>query len=152
MKGIVERIDLNVLGDGREYLTMQISGTKYSVWDKKYFRQFDEGMPVNFKFKESGKYLNISEIEPDSDYKPESNQNKNPFNYPNPRDLQILKTSSLKCATYFVKDVPVGMEKKVELALDVAKRLEKYITVTPNQEQGSLPGESPEPGNFDEEL
>ncbi len=65
-------------------------------------------------------------------------------NYPNPRDLQILKTSSLKCATYLAKDIPVGMEKKVELVLDVAKNLEKYLTVTPNQEQSSLPGESPE--------
>lgn|GEM_PF-5691894 len=96
--------------------------------------------------------MNISEIERDSDYKPENKQNKNPFNYPNHRDLQILKTSSLKCATYLVKDIPVGMEKKLELALDVAKRLEKYITVTPNQEHGSLPGESGESGALDEEF
>jgi hypothetical protein len=152
MKGVIERIYLNSLGDGREYLTIQINGTKYSVWDKKYFRQFDEGMPVDFKFTKSGKYLNISEIEPDPNYKPETGGNKNPLNYPNHRDLQILKTSSLKCATYLVKDIPVGMEKKVELALDVAKRLEKYITVTPNQEQGSLPGELGESGDLDGEF
>lgn len=38
------------------------------------------------------------------------------------------------------------------LLLDVAKRLEKYITVTPNQEQGSLPGESSDAEGLDGEF
>ena len=67
MKGVIERIYPNQLQDGREYLTLQISGSKYSLWDKKHFGELDEGMPVDFKFKASGKYLNISEIEEDPD-------------------------------------------------------------------------------------
>jgi len=94
MKGIIERIYPNKLQDGREYLTLQIGGSKYSVWDKKYFGILEEGMPVDFKFKSSGKYLNISEIEVDPNHKPGDNGNKNPFNYPNHRDLQILKRGS----------------------------------------------------------
>jgi hypothetical protein len=154
MKGIIERIDHKELGDGREYLTMEISGAKYSVWDKKYFGQFTEGMPVDFKFKKSGKYLNISEIEQDLDYKPgnNGNGNNNLFNYPNHRDLQILKTSCLKCATYLVNGVPLDVDNKVDLALDVAKRLEKYLTIVPDEPQNALTRDSPEQGHFDGEF
>jgi hypothetical protein len=154
MKGIIERIDHKELGDGREYLSFQISGNRYSVWDKKYFGQFTEGMPVDFKFKKSGKYLNISEIEHDPDYKPgnNGNGNNNLFNYPNQRDLQILKTSCLKCATYLVNGVPLDVDKKVDLALDVAKRLEKYLTIVPVEKEESLLVGSGEEGRFEGEF
>jgi hypothetical protein len=154
MKGVIERIDHKELGDGREYLSFQISGNKYSVWDKKYFGQFTEGMPVDFKFKKSGKYLNISEIEEDPNYKPgnNGNGNNNPFNYPNQRDLQILKTSCLKCATYLVNGVPLDVDKKVDLALDVAKRLEKYLTIVPDEPQNAPTEDSPEQGRFEGEF
>jgi hypothetical protein len=153
MKGIIESIQPRQLEDGREYLTFQISGNKYSVWDKKYFGAFNEGMPVNFKFKKSGNYLNISEIEHDPDYKPgnNGNGNNNPFGYPSHRDLQILKTSCLKCATYLINDVPLEVEKKVELALDVAKRLEKYLTIVPVEEE-SQPGASGEQGSLSDDF
>jgi acetylglutamate kinase len=75
-----------------------------------------------------------------------------PLNYPNHRDLQILKTSPLKSATYLVKDIPVGMKKKVELALDVAKRLEKYLTIVPVEEEESLLAGSGEQGRFEGEF
>jgi hypothetical protein len=153
MKGIIDSIQPRQLGDGREYLSFQISGNKYSVWDKKYFGMFNEGMPVNFKFKKSGNYLNISEIEHDPDYKPgnNGNGNNNPFGYPNHRDMQILKTSCLKCATYLINDVPLEVEKKVDLALEVAKRLEKYLTVIPSDDEPAL-GESAETGKFEGEF
>jgi hypothetical protein len=153
MKGVIERIDHKELGDGREYLSFQISGNKYSVWDKKYFGMFNEGMPVNFKFKKSGKYFNISEIEHDPDYKPgnNGNGNNNLFNYPNHRDLQILKTSCLKCATYLINDVPLEVEKKVDLALEVAKRLEKYLTVIPSDNSPAAE-ESGDSHHFDGEF
>jgi hypothetical protein len=153
MKGIIESIHPRQLEDGREYLTFQISGNKYSVWDKKYFGMFNEGMLVNFKFKKSGNYLNISEIEHDPDYKPgnNSNGNNNPFGYPNHRDLQILKTSCLKCATYLMHDVPLEVDKKVDLALEVAKRLEKYLTILPVEEE-SLLTDSGKQGRFEGEF
>ena len=111
----------------------------------------NEGMHVNFKFKKSGKYLNISEIEEDPNYKQGNDGNGNLFGYPNHRVLQILKTSCLKCATYLINDVPLEVEKKVDLALDVAKKLEKYLTVIPSDDE-SAPGESSDPTNFDGEF
>lgn len=97
--------------------------------------------------------LNISEIEEDPNYKPgdNGNGNNNPFNYPNLRDLQILKTSCLKCATYLINDVPFEVDKKVDLALEVAKRLEKYLTVIPPNEEPAAE-ESGESGHFDGEF
>ena len=151
MKGVIERIYLNSISGGREYLTMQISGTKYSVWDRKYFGQFNEGMPVKFRFEKSGKYRNISEIDQDPDYKPENGGNNNLFNYPNHRDLQIMKTSCLKCATYLTKDISVGLEKKLDLTFDVAKKFEKYLTITPAEEEPTSE-ESVDPGNFEGEF
>jgi hypothetical protein len=154
MKGVIERIHPRKLEDGREYLTLEISGSKYSLWDTKYFGTVEEGMPVNFKFKKSGKYFNISEIEHDPDYKPgnDGNGNNNLFNYPNHRDMQILKTSCLKCATYLVNGVPLDVDKKVDLALDVAKRLEKYLTIVPDEPQNAPTEDSPEQGHFDGEF
>jgi len=153
MRGIVERINPIQLEDGREYLNLQISGSNYSLWDKKYFGTLEEGMPVKFNFKKSGKYSNISEIEHDPDYKPgnNGNGNNNPFNYPNHRDLQILKTSCLKCATYLINDVPLEVDKKVDLALEVARKLEKYLTIIPDEEE-PVPEESVDPGKFDGEF
>jgi len=152
MNGIVERIYQNELPDGREYLTMQISGTKYSVWDKKYFGVFNEGMPVKFSFKRSGKYLNISEIEENPDYKPENHGNNNSFNYPSPRDLQILKTSCLKCATYLVKDVPMEVDQKLNLTLGLAEKLEKYLTIVPEEPQNVPTEAPPDEGKFEGEF
>lgn len=153
MKGVIERIQPRKLEDGREYLTLEISGSKYSLWDTKYFGTVGEGMPVNFKFKKSGEYMNISEIEQDKDYKPRNNGNgnNNPFGYPNHRDLQILKTSCLKCATYLMHDVPLEVDKKVDLALDVAKRLEKYLTIIPSDDEPA-PEESGDSKHFDGEF
>jgi len=153
MKGVIDKIYPRQLQDGREYLTLQINGSKYSLWDTQYFGIIEEGMPVTFKFKKSGKYMNISEIEHDPDYKPgnNGNGNNNPFNYPNHRDMQILKTSCLKCATYIVKDLPLEVEKKVDVTLDVAKKLEKYLTVIPVEEEPAST-ESADPRNFDGEF
>ena len=154
MKGIIESIQPRQLEDGREYLTLEIGGSKYSLWDTKYFATVEEGMPVKFKFKTSGKFMNISEIEQDPNYKPgdNGNGNHNPFGYPNHRDLQILKTSCLKCATYLINDVPLEVEKKVDLALDVAKRLEKYLTIVPVEEEESQPGASGEEGSLGDDF
>ncbi len=98
--------------------------------------------------------MNISEIEQDLDYKPgnNGNGNNNPFGYPNHRDLQILKTSCLKCATYLINDVPVEVEKKVDLALDVAKRLEKYLSVAPAEDEASSSRDSSAPGEPEEQF
>lgn len=67
------------------------------------------------------------------------------------RDLQILRTSCQKCSTYLVNDVPLELYKKVYLALEAAKRLEKYLTFMPSEDEPA-PGESREPGNFDGEF
>ena len=98
--------------------------------------------------------MNISEIEEIPDYKQgnNGNGNNNPFNYPTPRDIQILRTSCLKCATFIVSDFPLEMDKKVDLALDVAKRLERYLTIVPVPDEESLLVASVQQRGMDEEF
>ena len=42
MKGIIEQIWENESKNGQPYLTVQIDGERYSVWDDKHFDQFKE--------------------------------------------------------------------------------------------------------------
>jgi len=58
----------------------------------------------------------------------------------------------LKCATYLVNDVPLEVEKKVDLALEVAKRLEKYLSIVPDEPQNAPTEDSPEQGSFEGEF
>lgn len=127
-RGKIEHIWENELQDGRMYLSLIIDGEKYSLWDKKYFDKLKEGQIINFDFKKSGDYNNITEIDIDPfiDLAEEQKRKSNP--HPNQKDLQIIKMSSLKSASYIVKDVPLDIEKKVDLTLDVARQFEKYMT------------------------
>jgi len=128
IKGKIEYIQENELADGRKYLTLTIEGKDYSLWDKKYFGKLEEGQVVDFESRKSGNYNNITEIDIDPLINTIEEHRLNPNNTINSREMQIIRMSCIKSASYMVKDISVDLEKKVDLALDVARQFEKYAT------------------------
>ena len=62
MKGEIEKVWKNETADGRKYEVLQINGARYSLWDEDYHDQFQLGQTVEFDYKESGDFKNISNI------------------------------------------------------------------------------------------
>lgn len=62
MKGEVEKIWNNETSDGRKYQVLQANGERYSLWDENYFDQIQEGQALEFDFKESRDFNNITKI------------------------------------------------------------------------------------------
>lgn len=62
MKGTIEQIWENESKNGQQYLTVQIDGERYSVWDTKYFDQLHEGAEIEYQFRQSGNFRNITEV------------------------------------------------------------------------------------------
>ncbi len=56
MKGIIEQIWENESKNGQQYVTVQIDGERYSVWDDKHFDQLQEGAEIEYEFRQSGNF------------------------------------------------------------------------------------------------
>ena len=69
MKGEVEKVWKNKTEDGRRYEVFQIGGERYSLWEEDYLDRIQEGQSLEFDFKESGEFRNITEI-----YRPYKNE------------------------------------------------------------------------------
>ena len=123
MRGLLKEIQEKNLPDGRRYWRLNIDGRAYSLWDEDMADKLNEEMEVEYDFKNSGKYRNITEIGPYSN---------NPGSMQNPgipeKDLQVIKMSSLKSAVNLLADLDGELDKKVDLTLDTAGKFEKYLT------------------------
>ena len=93
MKGEVEKKWKNETTDGRKYEVFQINRERYSLWDEDYLDRINEGQSLEFDFKESGEFKNITEI-----YGPSRNKEKEP-GYEDRKNSQIVRMSSLRSAS-----------------------------------------------------
>lgn len=117
MKGTVEKIWENKSRAGQKYLALSIDGQKYSLWEEKYFDQIHEGEVVDFDWKKSGKFRNITRIAPiDEDN----------F-YSDKRQRSIIRMSCLRSASELLSDSGIELDKKPDLTIEVARKFEKYI-------------------------
>ena len=64
MKGTIEQVWENESRNGQKYITVQIGGERYSVWDTKYFDRLQEGAEIDYDFRQSGKFRNLTEVNP----------------------------------------------------------------------------------------
>jgi hypothetical protein len=62
MKGEIEKIWKSQTSDGRRYNVLQINGERYSLWEEDYLDKLQEGQTLEFDFRESGDFRNISRI------------------------------------------------------------------------------------------
>ena len=118
MKGTVEKIEEKHAKNGQKYLLLAIDGQNYSLWDGKAFERVHEGDAVEYKWKASGDYRNITEIEPANGSSDEDFGS---------RDDHILKMSCLKSASAIFGNLTVEPEERVKVTIEAARKFEKYI-------------------------
>jgi hypothetical protein len=140
VKGVISKIWINELEDGRKYAALLIGKEKYTTWDKKYLQlletgDIEEGDAIQFDMKKSGKYLNVVNIEK---YAPidsnsleplENETNDDSYSFVEKKDREIARMSSLKAALYLTKDmINTPLKIRADETINVARKFEKYIT------------------------
>lgn len=123
MRGVIEEIWENEARNGQKYLTVQIDGERYSLWDTKCFDQVQEGLEIEYDVRQSGNFKHLTDITPVKEEK----EQERPAYRPNGRDVQITKLSCLKSASEIVAPVHMDIDSKQEMVIELAKRFERYV-------------------------
>lgn len=121
MKGEVEKVWKNETEDGRKYEVFQIGGERYSLWDEDYLDRIQEGQILEFDFKQSRDFKNITEI-----YEQPGEVEREP-EYGNQRLKKTIKMSCLKSASRVLIGSKIPYQNRAEKAIEIAKKFEKYI-------------------------
>jgi len=127
MKGRIEKIWDNESRNGQRYLGLTIDGQRYTLWEDQYFDQLQEGDVIDFEWKKSGRFKNITEIK----YNNEDN------NYPEKKLKSIIRMSCLKSASELISDSDVETGKRADMAIDFARKFEDYIKEDFEDSKGS---------------
>ena len=136
MKGTIEQVWENESRNGQAYLAVQIDGERYSVWDQQYFDQIREGAEIDYEFRQSGDFKNITEVRGAGEPEPHDGG----F-YHNSRDRQITRLSCLKSAAEIVAPVHLDPELKRDLVIDTSRAFERYVA------EGDLAGDGDDGGD-----
>ncbi|MEM2691449.1 MAG: hypothetical protein QXS01_05045 [Candidatus Bathyarchaeia archaeon] len=114
-KGIVEGIEQKKTRKGEEYWIVTIDGERYSLWNKDYFEQLQEGDLVAYRWRESGDFKKIVEIERIGNDLEE-------------REKKLTKMGCLKYAVELAASAfNLDETKKLSFALEAAEAFERYI-------------------------
>ena len=135
MKGEIEKIWKNNTSDGRRYNVLQIGGERYSLWEEDYFDKLQEGQALEFDFRESGEFKNISRIyepeaangQPEIDPKEELPPGYNGPQAKDQKTRQIIRMSSLRSASQILGGSRIPAGERAEKTIEIAKKFEKYI-------------------------
>jgi len=122
MRGTIEQVWENESRNGQRYLTVQVNGERYSIWDSKYFDAIGEGATIDYEFKQSGNFRHMTDIEP-----VDGNGNGFPPYQPNHKDRQIARMSCLKSASEILSPVQLDPDTKKELTIETARFFERYV-------------------------
>jgi hypothetical protein len=121
MRGIIDQVWENDSRNGQKYLTVEIGGERYSVWDSKYFDILAPGATIDYEIKQSGKFRNLTDVTPVGD-----NHELPPYQ-PNHKDRQIARMSCLKSASEILAPVQLEPEAKKKKVIDTARFFERYV-------------------------
>jgi len=122
MKGEVEKVWRNEAQDGRRYEVLQISGQRYSLWEEDYLDRIQEGQSLEFDFRESGDFKNITRIYE----KPESGSEEKRNGYDG-RNRKIVRMSCLRSASQILGGSRIPAGERAEKTIEIAKKFEKYV-------------------------
>jgi len=126
MKGEVEKVWKNETSDGRKYEVLQIGGQRYSLWEEEYLDRIQEGQSLEFDFRKSGDFKNITKIyENPGNEKLLDGEEKQP-EYDG-RNRRITRMSCLRSAAGVLTGSRIPCEKRAEKTIEIAKKFEKYI-------------------------
>ena len=119
MLGRIEKVWRNQTQSGEPYLLLAIDGQRYSLFDDNCADNLREGEIVEYDWKKSGKFRNITSIEP-------VNLNSQ-HSCPSEKDQQIVRMSCIKSASAMFSDLDVEPKQKMLYTLGAARRFERYI-------------------------
>ena len=119
MKGVVEKLWDNQDKKGRRYLVLEIGGERYSLWDEDLMSGLEEGLVVEYEWKQSGKYKNLTAIELEPSYSASARANR--------KDRDMVRMSCLKSATTLFSSAEIEPGERGSITLELAKKFEKYI-------------------------
>ena len=122
MKGEVEKVWKNETQDGRRYEVLQINGDRYSLWEEDYLDRVQEGQSLEFDFRESGEFKNITKIYE----KPESGSEEKRNEYDG-RNRKIVRMSCLRSASKVLTGSRIPSQERAEKTIEIAKKFEKYV-------------------------
>ncbi len=132
MKGTIEQVFENESKNGQHYMTVQIGGERYSVWDPKYFDHMQQGSEIDYEFRQSGNFRNITEVHAPQQTEP----TENGPTYHNGRDRQITRLSCLKSAAEIISPAQLTPDTKRDLVIETARVFERYVA---ENDLGALP-------------
>lgn len=121
MKGEVWKVWKNETEDGRKYEVLRINGERYSLWDENYLGQILEGQTLEFDYKESGDFKNITKVSGIDNSEPKEG------NHGNHRLKQIVKMSSLRSASRVLAGSKIPYANRADKTIEIARKFEKYI-------------------------
>jgi hypothetical protein len=103
------------------YWLVNIDGQSYSVWDPKYLTDLKTGDGVEYEWKESGKFRNITNLKK-LDLTPDPDNSQQPD-----RDLKIIRMSCLKSATCLLPHMPDEVTDRMDYVMSAARKFEEYV-------------------------
>lgn len=121
MKGIIDNVWENESKNGKKYVTVEIAGEKYSVWDTGYFDHLKQGAEISYDVRQKGSFKNLIDITPAGDATEE------PV-YRGRKDRQIARLSCLRSASEILAPIHMDTDAKRDLVIDTARYFERYIT------------------------
>lgn len=142
MLGKIDKVWENEAQNGKAYLVLEIDGQRYSLWDAEWLGRLRDGDIVQYDWKKSGKFRNITDIDrvkPDPDTPPV-----------NEKDDQIVRMSCLKSASSLFSGSDLDAKKKVRYTMAAAERFERYIRADGESDEEPVPEPPPEPGRVPE--
>ena len=128
MKGEIEKIWDNESRNGERYLGLSVDGQRYTLWEEKYFDKLKEGDVIDFEWKKSGKYMNITKI----------NMNDDNGDFMERKQESIIRMSCLKSASELIASSDLEPGKRADVALSFARKFENYV-------KDDLEEDAPEP-------
>ena len=120
MKGLIEQLWENHNRKRQRYLVLEIAGERYSLWDEALMDNLEEGLVVEYEWKQSGKYRNITSIDPEPAYSASVRAGR--------KDRDMVRMSCLKSAASLLAPSNAETDQRGTLTLQLAKEFEKYIT------------------------
>jgi hypothetical protein len=123
VKGEIEKIWKNETADGRKYEVLQMNGERYSLWEEDYLDKLQEGQTLEFDFRESGDFKNITKIYEKPETGPEEKRNE----YDDQKTRKTVRMSCLKSASRVLIGSKIPYQNRAEKAIEIAKKFEKYI-------------------------
>ena len=125
MKGLIDKLLEREDRKGRRYLVLEIGGERYSLWDEDMMDGLGEGRMIEYEWKQSGKYKNLTNVKAVPGYISSRSSEE--------RDMDMIRMSCLKSAASLLAPSDLPPEKKGGLTLELAKQFERYIKKNRNE-------------------